>query len=178
MCGNDKDYAFDYALDVARDLIELGWSDYGYAADPEGAAMLAHDLHLIEPHTNEYYNAYDDPEMPEFLDFDRHYTVPQWVIALWRWTKDTDELLPLAMSFEAWPVHGGTFDLMAEQFGWRFEEDMSFEVGGIYLSPHKWNVGLVCYSAIHPLRDFAPSPNACFSVIGGEIDWREWGMLP
>jgi len=163
------------AVESAQKLIDLGVLPDEYQSDPEGASMYSYDSGwLCGGHIclNEEVDEGDEI-------YDRIEGQPEWVIALWHTVEGQDVFLPIAMAWDYWPVHGGTFTKIAEeQLDWIFDPGYKLQVGGCYVSDRGPIVGLVCWNAKDGERAFFKRCKNPVVLVGEGpgYNWEEWGL--
>jgi len=171
-CREAVEKAFYLIIDYQLGDSAIGHRVAQYIDDPEGPNMMAYD-------NGWFCGGYQGCTAGEVDEEDRpNFSEPQWVVALWLEGKDQDTFLPLAFSFEDWPVHGGCFDAVAEQLGWGTAcRDDSLGVGGIYLPTSGPLIALVCWDAITgDRRFFGRMRNPVVLLPSAEINLEEWGL--
>lgn len=164
------------AVESAKELMEAGVLPDEYGSDPEGASMYAYNNGWLcggRICLNEEVDEGDEI-------YDRIAGIPEWVIALWQTVEGQDVFLPIAMAWDYWPIHGGTFTQIAEgQLDWIFDPGHKLRVGGCYVSDHGPIVGLVCWNTKDGEQAFFKDRKNPVVLIGGDIEynWRNWGLL-
>ena len=176
------------AIDRAHELITTAEVDGEYTDAVEGPNMYAYDQEWFcggfsgcssGSMSWEYRKAFSD-------SFHRPVTEDEalWMIAIWKNSIVRDELFPIAMSTELWPVHGGAFDAVAEQLGWtRVVPYPQMTIGGYYLPSKSPSpaVALVCLNVVRGEARFLsdlrnPSSIIPVAIELGDFDPADWGL--
>ena len=169
------------AISRAHELITTVGADGEYTEDVEGPNMYAYDHGWF---CGKYEGCINSPISKASGQELVGVALPKtelWVIAIWKSGPKQDEFLPIATSREFWPIHGGTFDIIGEQLGWKMGLDPMFRVGGVYYPPKGWNTTLVCLDAIGGEPEFFSQLRNPVSLLPawtktGDFDPADWGM--
>jgi len=157
------------ALNLARELLA---ADLLPDSDPEGASMYAYDQGWLCGGRYCLKELDEEVETPDKIE-----GPPKWVIALWRHTGERDEFLPIAFTWDYWPVQGGSLTQIGEQLDWYAEVEKTLLVGGLYVNKEGPVVGLICWDTITGDQKFFKNmDNPVVLLPTAKFDWAEWGM--
>ena len=176
------------AIDRAKSLIDSGEVTFPEYQGEEGANRYAYDQGWFCGGVSSCMDGPLEWAMRKASSDHQYGPVTEdealWMIAIWKHSTVRDELFPIAMSTELWPVHGGAFDAIAEQLGWtRVIHYPQLTVGGYYLPAKSPSpaVALVCLNVVRGEARFLsdlrnPSSIIPVAIELGDFDPADWGL--